>query len=203
MYNFIPIIIIIICVIIYVIIYVIMYILNNQSKKQLSKKTNDIICFRCVGIVGSEYYTCKTCNKSWCKHCIDFATPKGKYDWVLGNNLSNECYSCRPIREESLSRPICFSCDTDLDKKISQCKSCYKTYCKSCKYESLTATNNKCIYCAKETDDWQRKTSSKPICISCDTTIYNEKLHQCSQCNKTYCNYKINNDICLSCVIII
>lgn len=189
--------------------FIIMYIhynkLNKLSKSQ-SNKINHITCFRCVGILGSEYHTCKTCNKSWCKSCIDFSTPKGKFDWVLANNLSNECYSCRPMREESLSRPICFSCDTDLNKKISQCKSCYKTYCKSCKYDSLTATNNKCIYCANETDDWQRKTSSKPICVNCDIIMYNEKLYQCSQCNKTYCkycNYKINNDICLNCVVII
>ena len=172
--------------------------INKYSKNKL------IYCSNCETDRMSERWNCNKCKKNWCKSCIDYSSPKRKADWVLRDGLSDLCVYCRPKREMNLSKPICFNCNESTDKKTSQCRSCHRTYCKCCKYESLNATNDKCKLCSPIDKTWEIKTSAKAICFNCN--YRDDKMYQCKKCRHIYCkrcNYQINNDLCWNCVIVI
>lgn len=176
-----------------------------KQQKPKPVEVKPLTCSGCGTDMMSENYGCVKCKRSWCKICIKYCTDKHGPDWVLQDGLSDMCKGCRPEREMSLSKPKCFSCDELIySRKTSQCKTCYRIFCKKCKYTSLNATNDACILCTALDEKWQRKSSAKAICMSCDNSC--DKLYQCGKCMRTYCkycNYKINNDTCWDCVIVI
>jgi hypothetical protein len=177
---------------------------QQQQQKLNSKPIKALECFGCGTDRMIENYGCVKCERSWCKICIDHCLDTGKADWVLADGLSDMCARCRPEREMSLPKPVCFNCENSIHEKTLQCKNCHRTYCTYCKYESLNATNNGCIMCTPQDENWKRKSSAKAICMSCDRSY--DKLYQCGKCMRTYCkycNYKINNDTCWDCVIVI
>jgi len=177
---------------------------SENVKVNAKTKTKTIECSDCGTDRMSENYSCVRCKQSWCKVCIDHCLEKSKADWVLRDGLSDMCAKCRPTREMSLPKPTCFNCEELVNGKTLQCKTCFRTYCKNCKYESLNATNDGCVLCTEQDEKWKRKSSAKAICISCDRSY--DKLYQCGECKRTYCkycNYKINNDTCWDCIIVI
>ena len=179
-----------------------------KQQRSMSNPVKALKCSVCGTDMMSENYGCVKCKMRWCKGCIEYCrdgyNPGLKADWVLQDGLSDMCVGCRPKREMTLPKPVCFNCEKSIDKKTLQCKACYRTYCKHCKYTSLNATNDGCTMCTPLDEKWQRKSSAKAICVSCDHSY--DELYQCDKCMRTYCkhcNYKINNDTCWDCVIVI